>query len=156
MAKRTWSDDDLRREVANAISLQQVIRGLGLKSSGSIYKVLYKRIKELDLDMSHFKGQRWQQGIAPGNKRSTEDYLNNKFPINSHALKLRLLAEGYLERKCYACGLIEWMGKPIPIELEHIDGENSNNTLLNLTILCPNCHAQTKTYKVRKSARNKQ
>ena len=153
MANRTWTDDDLRREVKGAISLQQVIRGLGLKSSGNAYRILYKRIKELDLDISHFKGQRWQEGIAPGNKRSIEDYLNNKFSIGSHALKLRLLAEGYFEHKCYSCGLSEWMGKPIPIELEHIDGQHDNNELSNLTILCPNCHAQTDTYKIRKSAR---
>ena len=41
------------------------------------------------------------------------------------------------------------MGKSIVLELEHIDGNSDNNTEENLTILCPNCHSQTLTYKNR-------
>lgn len=42
--------------------------------------------------------------------------------------------------------LSEWMGKPIPLELHHKDGNHYNNDLSNLEILCPNCHAQTDNY----------
>jgi len=48
---------------------------------------------------------------------------------------------------CSCCGLEEWMGKKIPLEIDHIDGNAENNDLKNLRILCPNCHAQTDTYK---------
>lgn len=51
--------------------------------------------------------------------------------------------------RCSCCGNSEWNGKPIPIELEHIDGNSENNEIQNLTLLCPNCHAQTETYKGR-------
>lgn len=37
--------------------------------------------------------------------------------------------------------------KPINVELEHVDGNASNNRLENLTLLCPNCHSTTPTYK---------
>jgi len=50
-------------------------------------------------------------------------------------------------RQCWRCGLSEWMGKPITLELDHIDGHNGRNERSNLQILCPNCHAQTDTYK---------
>lgn len=51
--------------------------------------------------------------------------------------------------KCMECG---WGEKnpttnKIPIELEHIDGDSTNNNLSNLKLLCPNCHSLTPTYK---------
>lgn len=52
-----------------------------------------------------------------------------------------------LESYCYECKLTEWCGKNIPLELDHIDGSHNNNSLDNLRLLCPNCHAQTETYR---------
>jgi len=49
--------------------------------------------------------------------------------------------------QCNKCGNTEWNGQPIPIELEHIDGNSENNSIDNVELLCPNCHAQTPTYK---------
>lgn len=49
--------------------------------------------------------------------------------------------------KCSKCHLSEWNCIPIPIELDHIDGNSENNALSNCCLLCPNCHAQTPTYK---------
>ena len=48
---------------------------------------------------------------------------------------------------CWCCGITEWQGKDIVLELEHIDGDSTNNTVENLSLLCPNCHSQTDTYK---------
>lgn len=49
-------------------------------------------------------------------------------------------------RNCWCCGLAEWVGNPIPLDIHHIDGNHKNNKLDNLQILCKNCHAQTDTY----------
>ncbi|GAA1809788.1 hypothetical protein GCM10009749_17860 [Agromyces neolithicus] len=52
---------------------------------------------------------------------------------------------------CVACGLgPEWNGKPLTLELDHVDGDRLNNELANLRLLCPNCHAQTETSNRRK------
>jgi hypothetical protein len=48
---------------------------------------------------------------------------------------------------CQHCGISEWNGKDIVLDLEHIDGDSTNNSFMNLTLLCPNCHSQTSTYK---------
>lgn len=57
----------------------------------------------------------------------------------------------YLLRKhgnaCMICRNAVWLGQPIPIELDHIDGDPDNNVEANLRLVCPNCHAQTSTYK---------
>ena len=51
--------------------------------------------------------------------------------------------------QCECCNFTEWMGKPITLELEHIDGDNQNNVKYNLKLLCPNCHSYTDTWKGR-------
>ena len=49
--------------------------------------------------------------------------------------------------KCWTCNITEWNNKSIVMELEHIDGNSENNDLKNLSLICPNCHSQTPTYK---------
>jgi len=58
----------------------------------------------------------------------------------------RLIEEQIKEAKCEICGLSEWMGRPIPLELHHIDFNHYNNNLDNLQILCSNCHMQAHNY----------
>ena len=49
--------------------------------------------------------------------------------------------------RCECCGLTEWLNQPIKLEVHHIDGDNTNNQDDNLQLLCPNCHAQTDSYR---------
>lgn len=51
--------------------------------------------------------------------------------------------------RCEKCGIYEWMGNPISLEIHHIDGNKLNNNLNNLQILCPNCHSQTNNWRSR-------
>lgn len=48
--------------------------------------------------------------------------------------------------ECAECELTDWLGKPIILDLDHIDGNPTNNMPDNLRLLCPNCHRQTKTW----------
>ena len=72
---------------------------------------------------------------------------NNPEAVGRQALKGYLL--DYRERRCEVCSITQWMGKPAPLELDHKDGNSTNNELSNLRLICPNCHAQTDTYKGR-------
>ena len=58
--------------------------------------------------------------------------------------KARLLQER--GHRCECCKLTEWREQPIPLHLDHKDGDPTNGTKENLQLLCPNCHAQTDTY----------
>ena len=83
-------------------------------------------------------------------KRPIEDYLSNKVPMQSDKLKIRLINEGKLEDKGDNCGLEAWLQDSIPLELDHVNGDHNDNRLRNLRLLCPNCHAQTDNYRVKK------
>jgi hypothetical protein len=149
MRTKKYSKEDLIDAVSNSKSIRQTLIKLNVSPHGGNYRVIKNNIKELNIDTSHFTGHGWNKGKKFGPKRPIEDYLSNKHKISSHALRLRLLKEGFFEHKCYKCNLETWNDKPIPLELEHKDGKNSNNSIENLTLLCPNCHAQTKTYRGR-------
>ena len=136
----------LEDAVANSKSWRGVCRYLGLKIAGGTQHHLKKRCKDYGIDHSHFTGQAHNKGKRFGPKRPIEEYLKKDSPTSSHRLKLRLISEGLKEHKCEVCLGTEWMGKPVPIELDHIDGDHENNELSNLRIICPNCHAQTDTH----------
>ena len=81
--------------------------------------------------------------------RDMAEYLDNKVPMQSDKLKVRLINEGYLEPKCAICERNFWIGETIPLQLDHINGNNDDNSLENLRLLCPNCHAQTPQYRLK-------
>jgi hypothetical protein len=144
---RAWTGSDLELAVTASISIAQVLRHLGLRPAGGNYRVIRRAIDQANLDTSHFKGQAWNKNVSLGPKRSLDAYLSNQYPISSHRLRLRLIDEGVLPARCNKCGGTEWLGQPIPLELEHRDGDHANNSLENLELLCPNCHALTPTYR---------
>jgi 5-methylcytosine-specific restriction endonuclease McrA len=81
--------------------------------------------------------------------RSLEQVLTVGTPYSTSKLKRRLLVAGLKEAECEVCNRTTWNGEPIPLELDHINGQRSDNRIENLRILCPNCHAQTPTYRGR-------
>jgi Trp operon repressor len=61
-------------------------------------------------------------------------------------LRHRLHDAGLKEKRCESCGLTEWLGKPIGLQLHHVNGDGLDNRLENLQVVCGNCHAQTDTW----------
>jgi|APGre2960657505_1045072.scaffolds.fasta_scaffold74484_2 Zn finger protein HypA/HybF involved in hydrogenase expression len=72
--------------------------------------------------------------------------FTQKSSASNHYLKRLLTEEMGWQLKCGICGIVNWNNKPINVQLDHIDGNSSNNTVDNLRFLCPNCHSQTDTY----------
>jgi hypothetical protein len=140
-----FSKEEIEQFVAESTSYSQLSFKLGYghseNTSGSANKTMQDMIKELSLDASHFKGQGWNKGNFDYSR-----FTYGKKVKTADALKAIALIRGH---KCESCGLEEWQGKQIPLEVHHIDGNDLNSDLSNLQILCPNCHALTDNYKGR-------
>lgn len=151
---KTYSDIQLIEAVAQNKSIAGVLRQLNLKPAGGNYKTVHSEIVRLKLDSSHFNkdggGQGWRKGSSiPVRSRMplVEILIVNSPYKSSSNLRQRLINENIFKPICSSCRLEEWLDKPIPLELEHINGNSSDNSIDNLCLLCPNCHALTSTYR---------
>ena len=84
-------------------------------------------------------------------KMSLIDYLANSNDIQTNKIRKKILEEGIKEHRCENCGLTTWLGKPIPLEIHHKDGNKTHNEIDNFELLCPNCHALTDSYRGKNS-----
>lgn len=141
-----YTIEQLKDAIGASASLRQTLKTLGVAPYGGNYAVIKRAIKYFALDISHFTHAPWNKGRR-SIKRKTLEYLQNQYPISSHKLRKRLITEHILEPKCSNCELSYWLGKPIPLELDHKNGNNKDNSLNNLRLLYPNCHALTPTYR---------
>lgn len=123
---------------------------MGLNPKGGNPETLKKIIKEFNLDETKLNENRSNlfrelaKRLSQG--KNLKDILQKDVKFNSWFLLKRLVKEGLKEYKCEHCGISEWNGKPISLQLHHKDGDHSNQLLENLEILCPNCHSQTKNF----------
>lgn len=146
--KHSYTIEEFKKAVEESYSIAQALTKLKLSPRGGNYRI-FKRFEKLyNIDTSHFTGQ----GHMKGRKNNfltkpLSEILVKNCEYSSNKLRKRLISEGLKEHRCECCGLTEWLDEPIPLELDHIDGDHYNNLIENLKILCPNCHAKTPTYR---------
>lgn len=143
MNRYDWNKEKLEEAIANSFNYCDVLRYLGIPLQGNNSCTLKRKIKEYNLDITHFtlKGKQSKAKYI-----KAEEYLKENSKIATCKLKEKLLFEHIKENRCECCGLIKWNGKPITLQLHHVDGNKNNNKLENLQLLCPNCHSQTDNY----------
>jgi len=94
-----------------------------------------------------FNDEAREKSIITKQQNQVSRFINGESnTLSNHAIKKLLLREYFIDDKCVICNLSEWRGQKLNLELDHIDGNNFNNTLSNLRLLCPNCHSLTDTY----------
>lgn len=134
-----YTKEILQPIVKSSTSYAQCLNKLGLVIAGGNYSLLQRNIDKFEIDTSHMTHNAHNRG---------KDLKPFHGLTGKSAIKRRVIKEdGY---KCNKCGISEWNGLPIMLELEHINGDNRDNSRGNLELLCPNCHSQTLTWRNRK------
>lgn len=152
----TWDDEALRRAVRGSRSVAEVMRTLGVRPGGRAHRAVRRRIDELGLPTDHMTGRGWARGRRNPAGRSRvplEELLVSGRHVQTARLRQRLIDEGVFEARCAICQGERWLGEPMPLELDHINGDRRDNRIENLRLLCPNCHAGTETYRGRNIGR---
>ncbi|MEU6402137.1 HNH endonuclease signature motif containing protein [Streptomyces sp. NPDC046985] len=151
-----WTREVLQAAVSASTNMCDVLRRLGLEVVGGHHTHISRRIRACGIDTSHFREPPRAGRASP---RRTPDALLVELPdagarrVPGDRLKRALLAEGREER-CALCGAgAVWRGRPLPLEVDHIDGDWRDNRVGNLRLLCPNCHSTTDTYRGRGKGR---
>ena len=149
---RKYTKEVLAPVVAESLSVAEVLLKLGLKITGGSQTNIALYIRQYGLDTSHFLGKgsnRGKQHRGGPDKKSPEEILvkvERLRPETVHRLR-RAMIEGGIPYECAGCGNVgEWRGKPLGLQIDHINGDRMDNRRENLRFLCPNCHAQTPNF----------
>ena len=142
-----YSKEVLIELIPRCASYTEVLRRLGKKPVGGSITNVSLMCKRWKIDTSHMTGQAHNKGKRSNNRNTPKQVLKMGNPTDHRvaAVKLRrALFELGVEHKCNSCGISEWMGHILVLEIDHIDEQYWNNLQDNLQFLCPNCHSMKK------------
>jgi 5-methylcytosine-specific restriction endonuclease McrA len=118
-------------------SISQILTTENMGQYGSNFTRVSKLLKKYNLSLLRRRPNKWTE----------ETVYCEHSQYHRRSLSSRVRADGWLPYQCKECGNTgKWLNKELPLHLDHIDGESTNNQKHNLRWLCPNCHAQTPTY----------
>lgn len=142
------SDEEFIELIKTSTCIKEVLFKLGYTTNGNSWG--YSRVKDrmniLHLTSRDFKGRQPFLDTNEDRKIDKEKLFSINSKHNRNVVRKTIIRENLLEYKCKICGISEWNGKKLSLELDHINGVNNDNRLENLRFLCPNCHSQTSTY----------
>ena len=144
--KREYAIDKLIENADKCVNMLDLCHRMGIENvGGEDYKEVRQLAQKLNIKLKFTYKRNIMCNYHP--RIETKDILvENSTYKDATKLKKRLIKEGIKEYKCEKCGITEWQGEPISLQIHHINGIHNDNRLENIQILCPNCHSQTDTY----------
>lgn len=142
------NDEQFIDLVKSSLNISEVLFKLGYSTKGNSwgYSQVKRRMLELNLSGKDFRGKSAVISNLSIKKIDPEKLLCKNSKHTRVVLRRYIISNKLIPYKCSICGITEWQGKTLSLELDHINGENNDNRIENLRFLCPNCHSQTDTY----------
>ncbi|WP_306312328.1 HNH endonuclease signature motif containing protein [Streptomyces hydrogenans] len=145
-----WTREVLAEAVAASTNMTDVLRRPGVELVGGQHTHISRRIKAYGIDVSHFRAPA-QRG-KPWQPRTPETLLVRQTGAQARRVPSDRLAwsmtEAGARKQCARCGNEGvWRGRPLRLEIDHVNGDWSDDRRENLRLLCPNCHAVTDTWR---------
>jgi hypothetical protein len=153
-AAKRWDPAEFATACAESLTVAEVLDRIGVSKYSGNYRRAMLMAQNLGVELPVAKRGAWHSRVAK--PMLTDEQVRARFrrsetPQDSKSLKRWMTHRLAIPNACASCELgPEWNGKPLTLELDHIDGDRLNNELSNLRLLCPNCHAQTETSNRRK------
>jgi 5-methylcytosine-specific restriction endonuclease McrA len=108
---------------------------------------MYGDIQRLKLDTTHWLRSK----LGPMASQIAIDKLFCKSSkISGAVIRHRILTQGLKPYRCAICGRYRWRNQTLSLQVDHINGDRQDHRLINLRLLCPNCHSLTPTYGAKK------
>jgi hypothetical protein len=150
------SDEQFVELLKNSSTISEVLFKLGYSVKGNSwgFAKVKQRMSDLNLDGSIFKGKHPITKYGTLHKVNASDILKPNCKHARSVLRRYVIKNNLIPYRCAICGCVEWQGRTLSLELDHINGINNDNRIENLRFLCPNCHSQTTTYGSRNQQRN--
>lgn len=145
-----FTKEELEQIVQESNSYREVITKLGYATTGgNTHQTVKKRLEKYDISTEHFS-----IGGSKGTTRTEENVFCENSTATQATLRRWFIKGKYVPYQCDYCGISEWQGKELVLQLDHINGDNHDNRLENLHWLCPNCHSQTDTFCGKQTKKN--
>ena len=139
MNQKNYTKEQVQKAIESTPSAAAAARELGCYRS-----TLYSWAKKFGIRVKKNQGNRGEP--SPHRLCKTPDEV---YSVDSKVTKGLLVWQLKQDRewKCECCGVTEWQGKPLSLEIHHINGDRYDNRRENLQILCPNCHSTTDNWR---------
>jgi transposase-like protein/Zn finger protein HypA/HybF involved in hydrogenase expression len=143
------NDEEFIKIISESTSTKQILLGVGYQSANGsgAYSIFSRECDKRNIEKPVYVQKTTIGDFSKKNKKQDNEVFIEKSTYTRCSLKKRIIKNKLIKYECSKCGLVDkWVGEKISLQLEHINGINDDNRLINLTFLCPNCHSQTNTY----------
>lgn len=141
------TEEQVKLALDGASSIKEFIQNLGLNVNNGNYRRAKLIASKFNLELPKYDSSEQVKSLRLTNRLPDSVFFSEGVLRSGYSIRARLVKDYKVVDECSICGQgPEWNGRPLTLQIDHIDGDRFNNRLDNLRIVCPNCHTQTETY----------